>query len=83
MGKIPTTLLIRPAARGGKYLGHDAANTKNYSAFVAILHPFLLRRSCIRISRTGCRLISGIPALGIRHCFALPAALYVYEAFSR
>ena len=39
MGKIPTTLLIRPAARGGKYLGHDAANTKNYSAFVAILHP--------------------------------------------
>ena len=33
-----TTLLIRPAARGGKYLGHDAANEKNHSALIAILH---------------------------------------------
>jgi hypothetical protein len=32
-----TTLLIRPAARGGKYLGHDAANASNQSAIVAIL----------------------------------------------
>lgn len=33
-----TTLLIRPAARGGKYLGHDAANAANQSALIAILH---------------------------------------------
>lgn len=37
MNKQKTTLLIRPAARGGKYLGHDAANAKNQSALVAIL----------------------------------------------
>jgi hypothetical protein len=36
MKKQTTTLLIRPAARGGKYLGHDAANAQNQSALVAI-----------------------------------------------
>lgn len=36
MKKQRTTLLIRPAARGGKYLGHDAANGQNQSALVAI-----------------------------------------------
>lgn len=39
MNKQATTLLIRPAARGGKYLGHDAANAKNQSALVALSHP--------------------------------------------
>lgn len=39
MKKQVTSLLIRPAARGGKYLGHDAANAKNQSALIAILHP--------------------------------------------
>lgn len=39
MKKQKTTLLIRPAARGGKYLGHDAANSKNHSAFIAVMHP--------------------------------------------
>jgi len=39
MSKQKTTLLIRPAARGGKYLGHDAANEINRSALVALLHP--------------------------------------------
>lgn len=34
-----TTLVVRPAARGGKYLGHDAANSNNQSALVAILDP--------------------------------------------
>lgn len=37
MNKQTTTLLIRPAARGGKYLGHDAANSKNHSALVALM----------------------------------------------
>lgn len=39
MNKQKTTLLIRPAARGGKYLGHDAANSNNQSALIAILNP--------------------------------------------
>lgn len=39
MSKQKTTLLIRPAARGGKYLGHDAANAQNHSALIALLHP--------------------------------------------
>lgn len=34
--KQATTLLVRPAARGGKYLGHDAANANNLSALIAI-----------------------------------------------
>ena len=34
-----TNIVIRPAARGGKYLGHDAANKKNQSALVAIFDP--------------------------------------------
>jgi len=38
MKKQDTTLLIRPAARGGKYLGPDAANSKHYSALVALMH---------------------------------------------
>lgn len=33
-----TTILVRPAARGGKYLGHDAANTNNKSAVVLVLN---------------------------------------------
>ncbi len=36
---MKTTLTIRPAARGGKYLGHDAANTDNQSALVLLLDP--------------------------------------------
>lgn len=39
MKKQKTSLIIRPAARGGKYLGHDAANSKNQSALIAILNP--------------------------------------------
>lgn len=39
MNKQPTTLLIRPAARGGKYLGHDAANMCHQSALVFLLNP--------------------------------------------
>lgn len=39
MQKQPTTLLVRPAARGGKYLGHDAANANDLSALVAIQNP--------------------------------------------
>jgi hypothetical protein len=31
-----TNILIRPAARGGKYLGADAANKENHSAHVSI-----------------------------------------------
>jgi hypothetical protein len=31
-----TNILIRPAARGGKYLGADAANADNFSAHVSI-----------------------------------------------
>lgn len=37
--KKKTSFLVRPAARGGKYLGHDAANSKNQSALIAILNP--------------------------------------------
>ena len=33
---MKTTLLIRPAARGGKYLGADAANSRHESALVII-----------------------------------------------
>jgi hypothetical protein len=39
MTKQKTTILIRPAARGGKYLGHDAANAQNHSALIALLQP--------------------------------------------
>lgn len=39
MNKKKTTLVIRPAARGGKYLGHDAANPQNCSALIALLDP--------------------------------------------
>lgn len=39
MKKQPTTLLVRPAARGGKYLGPDAANSKHKSALVFLLNP--------------------------------------------
>lgn len=39
MSKQKTSLLIRPAARGGKYLGHDAANAQNHSALIALMHP--------------------------------------------
>lgn len=38
MKKQSTAILIRPAARGGKYLGPDAANSKNFSALVALMH---------------------------------------------
>jgi hypothetical protein len=37
MQEQTTTLVVRPAARGGKYLGHDAANSNNHSALVAAL----------------------------------------------
>ncbi|MFN0035797.1 MAG: hypothetical protein ACKVUS_12070 [Saprospiraceae bacterium] len=33
-----TNILVRPAARGGKYLGPDAANADNHSASVSILN---------------------------------------------
>lgn len=36
---MKTTVLIRPAARGGKYLGPDAANTSGMSAIIALLNP--------------------------------------------
>ncbi|MGZ5044679.1 MAG: hypothetical protein ACXV8P_07800 [Methylobacter sp.] len=39
MKKQLTTLLVRPAARGGKYLGPDAANANHQSAFVFLLNP--------------------------------------------
>jgi hypothetical protein len=39
MKKQLTTLLVRPAARGGKYLGPDAANTNHESALVFLLNP--------------------------------------------
>lgn len=39
MKKQKTSLLVRPTARGGKYLGHDAANSKNQSALIALLNP--------------------------------------------
>ena len=39
MKKQTTTLLVRPAARGGKYLGHDAANANHKSALVFLLNP--------------------------------------------
>lgn len=39
MKKQLTTLLVRPAARGGKYLGPDAANTNHKSALVFLLNP--------------------------------------------
>lgn len=39
MQKLATTLVIRPAARGGKYLGPDAANANHKSALVLILNP--------------------------------------------
>lgn len=38
MKKQSTALLIRPAARGGKYLGPDAANSRHYSALIALMH---------------------------------------------
>ena len=38
MKKQVTTLLIRPAARGGKYLCHDAANSEIHSALISIMH---------------------------------------------
>ncbi|WP_221047627.1 hypothetical protein [Methylogaea oryzae] len=37
--KQTTTLLIRPAARGGKYLGADAANAHHHSAAAFLLDP--------------------------------------------
>ncbi|WP_028453943.1 hypothetical protein [Chitinilyticum litopenaei] len=36
---IRTGVLVRPAARGGKYLGHDAANAANHSALIALQDP--------------------------------------------
>ncbi|WP_018150383.1 hypothetical protein [Leeia oryzae] len=36
---LNTRLLVRPAARGGKYLGHDAANADNHSALIALQDP--------------------------------------------
>lgn len=39
MKKLRSTLLIRPAARGGKYLGPDAANGNHQSALVLIMNP--------------------------------------------
>lgn len=39
MKKQLTTLLVRPAARGGKYLGLDAANANHQSALVFLLNP--------------------------------------------
>jgi hypothetical protein len=39
MMKKQTTLLVRPAARGGKYLGPDAANANHESALVFLLNP--------------------------------------------
>lgn len=39
MTTLTTKIIVRPAARGGKYLGHDAANSKNQSALIAILNP--------------------------------------------
>lgn len=36
---MKTSILIRPAARGGKYLGPDAATTTNVSAIIALLNP--------------------------------------------
>lgn len=39
MKKQTTTLLVRPAARGGKYLGPDAANANHKSALVFLLNP--------------------------------------------
>ncbi len=36
---MKTTVLIRPAARGGKYLGPDAATTTGVSAIIALLNP--------------------------------------------
>lgn len=39
MKKQLTTLLVRPAARGGKYLGPDAANASHQSALVFLLNP--------------------------------------------
>jgi hypothetical protein len=34
-----TNILIRPAARGGKYLGPDAANSQHQSAYVTLRDP--------------------------------------------
>jgi hypothetical protein len=34
---IKTDILIRPTARGGKYLGPDAANSQNHSAYVFLM----------------------------------------------
>ncbi|MGZ8157922.1 MAG: hypothetical protein ACXWT1_11135 [Methylobacter sp.] len=39
MKKQLTTLLVRPAARGGKYLGPDAADANHKSAVVFLLNP--------------------------------------------
>ncbi|MFN0141199.1 MAG: hypothetical protein ACKVQW_14060 [Pyrinomonadaceae bacterium] len=39
MQKQITNIVIRPAARGGKYLGHDAADSDNQSAVVALVNP--------------------------------------------
>ena len=36
---MKTSILIRPAARGGKYLGPDAATPTNVSAIIALLNP--------------------------------------------
>jgi len=41
MKKQTTTLLVRPAARGGKYLGPDAANANHQSALVFLLNPLM------------------------------------------
>jgi uncharacterized Zn-binding protein involved in type VI secretion len=38
-GSKSARLRVRPAARGGKYLGHDAADPRNLSALVALQDP--------------------------------------------